>query len=106
MTTLAPAPVDLLAEAIKSVRPLLLSGPTKARVRLLWSAARSARELAAEDQIEAAFLELAIEIGLIDRRGWWLGEDVRADLRRHGRADIIHVLRRAALNRNPFERLR
>jgi hypothetical protein len=104
VTTVAPAPVDLLAEVIKSVRPLLLSGPTKVRVRILWSAARSARKLAAEDQIEAAFLELAIEVGLIDRRGWWLGEDVRPSIRCHGREDVLHAIRWALRNRNPFEK--
>jgi hypothetical protein len=106
MTTLAHAPMDLLEQAIDAVRPLLLSGPTKVRIRLLWSAARSARKLAAEDQIEAAFLELAIEVGLIDRRGWWLGEDVRPSIRRHGREDVLHAIRWALRNRNPFEKAR
>jgi hypothetical protein len=106
MITLAPAPVDLLAEAVEAVRPLLRAGSTKERVRILWSAARSARGLATEDQIERAFLQLAIEVGLIDQSGYWTGEDVRPDLRRHGRADVLHVLRWAALNRNPFEKAR
>jgi hypothetical protein len=106
MTTLAPAAVDLLTQAIESVRPLLLSGPTKVRVRLLWAAARAARKMATEDKIERAFLELAIEIGLIDRRGWWLGEDVRASIRRHGREDVLHAIHWALKNKNPFEGLR
>ena len=52
----------------------------------------------------AAFLRLAVDTGLIDRRGYWTGNDVRADIRRHGRQDIAHVIRWALLNRNPFER--
>jgi hypothetical protein len=106
MTMLAQAPVDLLTQAIESVRPLLLTGPTKGRIRLLWSAARSARKLATEDQIVREFLELAIKVGLINRRGYWLGEDVRADLRRYGREDVLHVIRWALRNQNPFEKLR
>jgi hypothetical protein len=97
---------DLLAQAIESVRPLLLNGPTKIRIRLLWSAARSARKLAAEARIEHAFLQLAIEVGLINERGYWLGNDVRADIRRHGREDVVHVIRWALRDWNPFERLR
>src|SRR5262245_35715028 len=90
---------ELLAQAIESVRPLLLSSPTKIRIRGLWSAARSARKLAAEDQIERAFLQLAIGVGLIDERGYWLGSDVRPDQRRHGRVDVVHVIRWALRDR-------
>jgi hypothetical protein len=102
MTALAASPVDLLTNAIGSVRPLLRAGSTKERIRVLWAAAKHARKLAGEVQIEAAFLELAIEVGLIDERGWWLGEDVRASIRRHGREDVVHVLRFAMRGRKPF----
>jgi hypothetical protein len=105
MSALAPAAVDLIADAIARARPMLLTGPTKARIRILWSAARAARGLGAEDVVRNAFMTLAVEVGLIDRCGWWTGKDVRADLRRHGRQDIAHVLHMAARNRNPFERL-
>jgi hypothetical protein len=99
------AAVDLLEQAIESVRPLLRDGLTKARVRILWAAARSARGLASEDVVIDAFLRLAVEVNLIDRRGYWTGDDVRPAIRRHGRQDISHVLRMAARDRNPFERL-
>jgi hypothetical protein len=105
MSAPSPQPVDLLEQAIANARPMLRDGPTKARVRILWAAARAARQLAAEDQVHAAFMALAVEVGLIDRRGYWLGEDVRPDIGRHGRQDIAHVLTWALRNRNPFERL-
>ena len=104
MSAWSPVAIDLLEEAIDSARPMLLTGPTKARVRILWAAARGARQLAAEDQVHAAFLRLAVEVNLIDRRGYWTGNDVRADLRRYGRQDIAHILTWAMRNRNPFER--
>jgi len=96
--------IDLLAQAIESVRPLLLTGSTKTRIRVLWTAARNARELAVEDQIKREFLQLAIEVGLIDKRGYWLGNDVRLDQRRHGRTDVEHVIRWALRDWYPFER--
>jgi hypothetical protein len=99
------ATVDLLEDAIARARPMLLEGTTKARVRILWAAARAARKFGAEDVVRAAFLALAIEVGLIDARGWWIPKDVRPDIRRHGRQDIEHLLAWAARNRNPFERL-
>lgn len=104
MSSAAPATVDLLAHAIGEVRPVLRDGSSKARTRILWAATRRARHLAAEDVVHAAFMRLAVEVGLIDERGWWTGEDVRADIRRHGRQDIAHVITWALLNRNPFER--
>jgi hypothetical protein len=100
-----PAAVDQLEQAIESVRPLLGEGTTKARVRVLWAAARAARNLGAEDVVRNAFMQLAIEVGLIDERGWWLPKDVRPDIRRHGRQDINHLLAWAARNKNPFERI-
>jgi hypothetical protein len=63
------ATVDLL-QAIESVRPLSRDGPTKARVRILWAAAQNSRHLAAENVVIDAFLRLAVEVGLIDRRGY------------------------------------
>ena len=103
MTAPAPATVDLLEQAIASVRPMLLTGPTKARIRILWSAARSARHLGAADVVHYAFMTLAVEVGLIDARGRWLGDDVRETIRRHGRQDIAHVITWALRNKNPFE---
>ena len=103
MTAPAPQVVDLLEPVIERLRPRLLIGTTKERTRALWAAALTARNLATEDVVHDRFIRLAIEIGLIDRRGYWLGDDVRSSIRRHGKEDIAHVLRMAARNRNPFE---
>ena len=103
MSAPAPQVVDLLEQVIERLRPRLLVGTTKERTRALWAAALTVRNLATEDVVHDRFIRLALEIGLIDRRGYWTGEDVRASIRRHGREDIAHVLRMAARNRNPFE---
>ena len=103
MSAPAPATVDLLEHVIERLRPRLLVGTTKERTRALWAAAMTARNLAAEDVVHDRFIRLAIEIRLIDRHGYWVGDDVRASIRRHGKEDIAHVLRMAARNRNPFE---
>ena len=95
--------VDLLEKVIERLRPRLLVGTTKERTRALWAAALTARNLATEDVVHDRFIRLALEIGLIDRRGYWLGDDVRSSIRRHGKEDIAHVLRMAARNRNPLE---
>ena len=96
--TLAPlAPAsdgDLLTRIIEGVRPLLADAtqPTKARIRLLWAAAKSARKLGATDVVSHAFTALAVETGLIDRHGHWTGTDVRDYVRRHGAEDVAHVV--------------
>jgi hypothetical protein len=90
---------------IGRVRPTLAdqNAPTKARVRLLWGAANAARGLAASDVLRDAFMALAIEVRLIDRRGFWVPTDVRDTVRRHGAADIAHAIDWALKGRNPFE---
>jgi hypothetical protein len=95
---------DLLADAIKHTRPLLLSGTTKERIRVLWSAAKAARELAADDVIASDFMALAIDVGLIDHNGRWTGQDVRESIRRHGAEDVAHVISWALRGWNPFEK--
>jgi len=95
--------VDLLAQAIDRVRPMLVDGTTKQRIRVLWAAAKHARNLGASDVIHDAFTELAIETGLIDARGRWVGEDVREGLRRFGKDDVSHVIAWAMRGSNPFE---
>ena len=96
----------LLADAIERVRPMLHDPKksTKQRLRLLWSAAKHARHFAAADVIQDAFTKLAIETGLIDAGGWYLGVDVRPSVRRFGKQDVAHVLSFAARWLNPFER--
>ena len=89
LAPLAPAPDgDLLTRVIEGVRPLLADAtqPTKARIRLLWAAAKHARKLGATDVVSNAFTALAVETNLIDRHGHWTGTDVRDYVRKHGGA--------------------
>ena len=96
---------DLLTRIIEGVRPALAdtTQPTKTRIRLLWAAAKSARELGATDVVTDAFMTLAVETGLIDKRGWWTGKDVRDYVRPHGAEDVAHLISWALRGRNPFE---
>jgi hypothetical protein len=103
MNAHAPVVIDLLEDAIARVRPSLLEGSTKQRIRLLWGAAKMARNLGASDVVRDRFVELAVEVGLIDRSGYWTGKGVHADFRRHGREDVEHVIRWAQRRMNPFE---
>lgn len=101
----AARPRDLLADAINRARPLLTHGrPTKARIRILWSAAKKARELGASDVVHDAFMALAVDVNLIDKHGHWTGTDVRQSVRRFGAQDISHVISLALRGWNPFEK--
>jgi hypothetical protein len=87
----APRAVSLLAEAIAKVRPMLeRPNPAAARIRLLWAAAKHARDLAAQDIVVDEFTRLAVETGLAEQLGPHAGEDV------------AHVLAWAVMGRNPF----
>ena len=99
MTGIEPqlaAPLDLLGQAIRIVRPQLeRSKPVKERVEIYWSAIAAASDLAAADVVRDDSLDLATQTGLAD------------DLRQH--ADLYHtdktlehVLRWGLLRRNPF----
>jgi hypothetical protein len=90
---------------IDGVRPALadIARTTKERIRLLWSAAKEARNLGSYDVVRDAFTELAIETDLIDRNGWWTGQDVRKSVRRDGAEDVEHTIRWALRGSNPFE---
>jgi hypothetical protein len=96
---------DLLSEAIADVRPLLMddSRTTKARIRLLWAAAKNAGELAATDVVHDAFLALTVEVNLINARGYWTASDVAEHVRRHGAEDLAHVIGWGVRGLNPFE---
>ncbi len=96
---------DLLTRVIEGVRPLLADAtqPTKARIRLLWAAAKNARKFGAADVVSDAFRALAVETGLIDKRGHWTGTDVRDYVRGHGAEDVAHVVSWALRGWNPFE---
>jgi hypothetical protein len=96
--------VDLLTSAIDEVRPQLASSTTKQRIHLLWATAKAARDFAATDVLLEAFMALALEVRLINERGYWTGEDVRADIRKYGREDMEHAIRWALRGWNPFEK--
>ncbi len=98
------APVDLLSEAIESVRPLLTDTmPTKRRVHIGWAAAKKVRDLGASDAVAHAFMTLAIKTNLIDKNGRWTGDDVRRNVRRFGAEDVAHVITWALRGWNAFE---
>jgi hypothetical protein len=101
-----PPAVDLLAQMIERVRPALMdqNKPTKARIRILWGAARQASNLGSADVVHDEFMALAIEVNLIDQHGRWTGSDVREYVRRFGAEDVDHVLRWALRGWNPFEK--
>jgi len=97
--------VDLLRLAIERLRLMLADAkrPTKERVRILWSAVKHSRDLAASGVIADDFAKLAFEVELVDAKGWWIGEDVRKNRRRYGRGDVDHVIRWGLRGWNPFE---
>ena len=101
--TAPAATVDLLDQVIERLRPRLMTGTTKERVRALWAAALTARNLGAADVVHDRFMALAREIGLLDRRGYWLAYDVRKSVRRYGAEDVAHVITWALRNKDPFE---
>jgi hypothetical protein len=95
----------LLDQAIENVRQLLAdpSLSTKARIRLLWATVKEARDLGASDVIHDAFMNLAVDVNLIDSNGRWTGKDVRDSVRRYGAEDVAHTIRWALRGWNPFE---
>jgi hypothetical protein len=94
-----PVAVNLLDQVIENVRPLLVDGrPTKERIRILWAAAKKARDLAAADVIHDVFMALAVETSLIDKNGRWTGDDVRDGV------DVAHVIVWALRGWNPFQK--
>jgi hypothetical protein len=101
-----PIAVDLLAAAIEKVRPLLTdkTKSTKARVRILWASVMAARGLAASDRVHGAFGALSVQVGLINNRGWWVENDVRACYRRYGLEDVDHVIIWALRGLDPFDK--
>ena len=96
---------DLLSQAIAEVRPLLADGShsTKERIRMLWAAAKHARQLAASDVLYDAFMALALDVNLINARGTWTGSDVAKSVRRYGGEDVANVITWAQRGWNPFE---
>ena len=101
------APPDLLTRATDLARERIeAEAPpaTKKRVRILWAAAKQARGAAGDKAIHDAFMALAIQSGVIDRNGRWLGADVRESIRRFGREDVSHVITWALRGWNPFEK--
>ena len=95
-----------LEQIIEGIRPMITNGsrPTKERIRVLWAGAKMARELGAADRTLRAFMQLATDTNLIDKRGRWTGTDVAEHVRRYGAEDVAHVIRWALRGRNPFEK--
>jgi hypothetical protein len=95
---------DLLSEAIADLRPLLADGSrsTKERIRLLWAAAKNASEFAAADIVRDTFMALAVEVNLINARGYWTASDVAEHVRRRGAEDLAHVIGWSLRALNPF----
>jgi hypothetical protein len=86
-----PTAVDLLTLATDYVRPLLdRSSPIAERLHALWAGVVAARDVGANDVVEAEFLELARDVGLF------------TDLGSHADADLQHVIRWAIRDQNPF----
>jgi hypothetical protein len=96
---------DFLEQAIERVAPMLADArkPTEERVRLLWAAAKTARDLAASDVVYETFRSLAIGANLIDSDGRWTGDDVAKHRRAFGARDVEHVIHWAVRAWNPFE---
>ena len=89
------APPDLLSQAIMRVRPHLDRSTSAAhRLGVLWAGVIAARKPGAADVAAEEFMALAAISGLV------------ADLGRHARADVAHVIAWGLLNRDPFGRAR
>jgi hypothetical protein len=87
-----PSAINLLSQATAYVRPYLdRSVPVGDRLRNLWAAVVAARHLAASDQIENEFMQVALDAGF------------ETDLGRHADDDLRHVIRWAMLGQNPFQ---
>jgi hypothetical protein len=95
-----------LDEIINAVRPVAADGSrsTKKRIQALWASTKIARDTGATDVIRRAFMTLAVEANLLDRRGRWTGSDVAEHVRRYGREDVEHVVTWALRGWNPFEK--
>jgi hypothetical protein len=95
-----------LAQVIELIRPMVAdtNKPTKERIRILWAAAKKARDLGASDVVHGAFMALAVEANLIDQRGYWTATDVRKSVLRFGAKDVAHVITWAMRGWNPFEK--
>jgi hypothetical protein len=98
--------VDLLAQAIEQARPLLAdqTQPTKQRIRILWATAKKARDLGASDVVADAFMQLAVEVNIINQAGRWVAPNVGESTRAFGREDIKHLITWALRGWNPFEK--
>jgi hypothetical protein len=105
MSDFVEQPADL-AQAIERTRPLLTVGArtTPERIRVLWAAAKRSRDLGAGEVVHDAFMHLAVDGGLIDKRGRWTGTDVRESVRRFGAQDVSHAINWAMRGWNPFDK--
>jgi hypothetical protein len=87
----AHTPTDLLTQAIGiALAEVQRTSPITQRARMFWAAVSAARDLAANDIIEADFLQLAADTGL------------QGDL---GQDTVEHLIRWGLAGRDPFGRL-
>ena len=92
MLLVPPTGMDPVTQAASYVRPLMDRGrPVGERLRALWAAVVAARDFGASEVVEAKFLQLAHDTGLV------------ADLGLHADKDLRHVIRWALLDQNPFQ---
>jgi hypothetical protein len=84
-------PADLLSQAVQIVRRELdPSLPISERLRTIWAGALAASDLGAVDVVEAEFLALAEECGVL------------RDLGRTAHTDLVHIIRWAFVGHDPF----
>lgn len=104
MTLISSASADdPLARVVKRIRPVLAnSTDSHQRIRALWAAAKFARNVASADAVAETFMWLAVDTGLIDRRGRWTSADIADHRRGYGREDVAHVISWALRGMNPF----
>jgi hypothetical protein len=89
MTETITAP-DVLTAAVNTARKQILEIPppgTKKRIHVLWALCKAARVIDDSKRVADAFMALAIEVNLINRRGYWTGDDVRKSILRYGREE-------------------
>lgn len=100
-----PSAVDLLDQVISRAKSKIADPnvPVKTRIELLWAYVKASRDLATSDVLQAEFIGLAIDVGLINERGRWL-PNVHDNVRRHGREEIEHVILWGLHGLNPFEK--
>jgi hypothetical protein len=89
-------------EVIRRIRPAVANGDVHLRLRVLWAAAKFARGLATAETITDHFMALAIDAGLIDRRGRWACAGIADHRQSYAREDLSHIVAWGLRGMNPF----